>query len=376
MPWITKRRGKWAIEFYDYQGKRRLKTLPAGTTKTKAKEVLRGLEDQLAKGNYIPDKKIPVFAEVAKDWIEYKKPNLRESTWSVYEGHVRNHFHELDSLKINRINTAIIEKFITTRQNRNMNIATIRKVLVSLGQIMAYAVRHGYIDHNPVRDAERPRDQGKDEPQKIQILIPSEIKALIDATQNMKYRTLFMLAVMSGARQGELLGLKWTDVDWFNSQIHIQRTFNNSRWYKPKTKTSNRRVDIGPTMMTELKKWKLACSPCELDLVFPNNSGKPINYSNMVSRHFAPVIKKAGLPQIRFHGLRHTYASLLIEQGENIKYIQSQLGHSSPTVTLNIYAHLIKPVNQEAPRRLEEIIFSQSGDKMETTNKKRLQDKL
>lgn len=115
-------------------------------------------------------------------------------------------------------------------------------------------------------------------------------------------------------------------------------------------------------MITELKKWKLACPKSELDLVFPNEEGKPIDHHNMVKRYFIPVLEAAGLPTIRFHDLRHTFASLLIEQGENIKYIQSQLGHSSPTVTLNVYAHLMKPVNQEAACRLENTVFSEDGD--------------
>jgi integrase len=83
-----------------------------------------------------------------------------------------------------------------------------------------------------------------------------------------------------------------------------------------------------------------------------------INHNNLVNRHYQPALKDAGLPKIRFHDLRHTYASLLIEQGENIKYIQTQLGHSSPTVTLNIYAHLMKSVNQEAVLKLENRVFS------------------
>jgi len=86
-------------------------------------------------------------------------------------------------------------------------------------------------------------------------LTPLEINALLDATKTRKYRTLFRFAIFSGARQGELLGLKWTDVDWFNNQIHVQRTFNSGAWYKPKSKNSNRKIDIGPAMMTELKKW-------------------------------------------------------------------------------------------------------------------------
>ena len=123
-------------------------------------------------------------------------------------------------------------------------------------------------------------------------------------------------------------------------------------------------------MMAELKKWKIACPPCVLDLIFPNEAGNPINHSNMLWRHFFPALRKAGIKRIRFHDLRHTYASLLIEQGENIKYIQNQLGHSSPTVTLNVYAHLMKPTNQESAMRLENTIFETSGSKMVAESKK------
>ena len=92
--------------------------------------------------------------------------------------------------------------------------------------------------------------------------------------------------------------------------------------------------------------------------------------SNMTSRHFFPALKDAKVERIRFHDLRHTYASLLIDQGENIKYIQTQIGHSSPTMTLDVYAHLMKPLNQEAACKLENTIFSITGSKMVAENKK------
>lgn len=372
MACITKKKGRWAVDFYDQNGRRRLKMLPQNATKGQAKQLLREIEEQVAKRVFMPTKQIPTFLEVARDWLEYKRPRLRETTWEVYEGHIRNHFHDLDGLRINRIMTSTVEKFISERQNQCMNLSTLRKVLVTFGQIFSYAVRHKYIDHNPLRDAERPRGQGNEEDgqDKIKILTPEQINAFLDKVEDFKCRTLFMLAIMSGARQGELLGLKWGDIDWSASQIHIQRTFNKGRFFTPKTKTSIRKIDLGPTVMKELKKWKLACPVNEEGLVFPNESGGPMNYSNMVQRHFLPALKAAELPRIRFHDLRHTYASLLIEQGENIKYIQTQLGHSSPTVTLNVYTHLMKPTNQEAACRLENLVFRTNGDQMETKTKR------
>jgi integrase len=367
---VAKRRGRYIIDFYDTYGKRRWITMPKGTTKKKATEKLREIEDQLRRGIYLPDKKIPNFKKIAKDWIEFKKPNLRYSTWSVYEGHTRNHFKDFDPIKINRITTAKVEKWISARHKESMNLLTIKKILVTLGQIMAYAVRHGYIGYNPVRDAERPRGNGKSEESKIRVLTPAEIKSFLEVEKDMKYRTLFTLAVFSGARQGELLGLKWSDIKWGNNQIHIQRTFNKNNWYDVKTAASNRKIDIGPSMIAKLKEWKLACPSNAYDLVFPNKAGKPIDHNNLRKWHFYPALETAGLPQIRFHDLRHTYASLLIEQGENIKYIQSQLGHSSPTVTLNVYSHLMKSVNREAALRLENAIFEINGSKMVANNQK------
>jgi len=298
--------------------------------------------------------------------LKHKKPNLRASTWSVYEGHTRNHFGDLNDIPINRISIATMEKFMTDRQNEGMHILTLRKVLVTLNQILAYAVRHRYIDYNPLRDAERPREKGKSQQTRnVRILNPVEIKTLLGAVSDPKYKTLIILAIFSGARQGELIGLKWFDIDWENNQIHIQRTFNNYAWYDVKTETSERKIDIGPAMMKELKKWKLACPPNKLNLVFLNDAGEPIDKNNLVRRIFIPGLEKAKINKITWHSMRHTFASLLIEQGENIKYIQTQLGHSSPTVTWNVYAHLMKPVNQEAACRLEKTIFKANGDQME-----------
>ncbi len=360
MACIAKRRERYVIDFYDTYGKRRWITMPKGTTKKKAKEKLREIEDQLRRGIYLPEKRIPLFKKVAEDWLEYKKPNIRNSTWRKYEGYINNHFDDILRLKVNRITTAKVEKFITKKQTLGMNLTTLRKIIVTFNQVMNYAVRHQYISYNPVRDAERPRDQGNDEKPDIRILASHEINAFLNAEKDQKYRTLFMLTIMSGARQGELLGLKWMDVDYLNNQIYIQRSFNEGAWYKPKSKASQRKIDLGPAMMSELKNWRLACPPSELDLVFPNEAGNPINHSNMLWRHFFPALKQAGIKRIRFHDLRHTYASLLIEQGENIKYIQSQLGHSSPTVTLNVYAHLMKPTNQEAASKLENKILNRN----------------
>lgn len=372
MACISKRRNRWVIDFYDNQGKRHWKTLPAGTTKSEAKKVLRDIEDKIDKGIYIPLRNLPFFSEVADVWLKIKKPNIRHSTYKQYKGHMENHLKPFyENLRINRITYDKVEKFISHCLDNNVSIPTMKKILINLGAIMTYAVRKRYVDYNPVRDIEKPKGQSEhNEDKELNVLTPREIISLLDSAPDLKHKTLFMAAATTGLRQGELLGLKWTDIDWFNNQIHINRTYNHFRFYEPKTKTSKRKVDVPPQMMKQLKEWKIACPANDLDLIFPNENGKPMSALNMYNRKYLPALRKAKLSQIRFHDLRHTYASLLIDQGENIKYVQNQMGHASIKVTMDTYGHLMKDVNKEAASRLGDAIFEQDGSKMVATEQK------
>jgi len=372
MACIVKRRGRWVVDFRDHTGKRRWKSLRKGLKKEDAEREMKRVLEQVENQTYLPKSEIPTFAEVAKYWLAYKKPKVRETYWEVLEIHVRIHFTDLDPLKISQVTIPVLEKFITTRQEKKMHIATLRKVLVTLGQVLAYAVKNRYLNSNPLRDTERPRDV-RHEGREMQILAPEQVGQLLENTPAGMYRTLFLFAVMTGARQGEILSLQWGDLDLEKKQIHIQRTGRDGRLFPTKTKYSNRRVDLSPVVVRELRKWRLESRfKKDDDLIFPTEPGNMMSRNNLVERYYLPALKKAELPTITFHDLRHTYASLMIEQGENVKYIQTQLGHSSPTVTLNVYTHLLKPTNQEAVLRLENTIFANDGSKMVAETKKDL----
>jgi integrase len=303
---------------------------------------------------------------VAEDWLDFKKPNIRHNTWVKYDGYVRNHYDMFLKSKINRITTAKVEKFISKKQLNGMNITTLRKLIVALNQIMKYAVRHQYMETNPVTNAERPKDQRTEEDKEcIQVLTEDQIFLLLENVEEYEFKVLFQLALFSGARQSELFGLMWSDIDWENSQIEIRRNINGGKWYSPKSKASKRKIDIGPLMLSELKKWRLKSVYSKSDdLVFPNYVGKPLASHNVVRKYFHPALKKAKLPVIRFHDLRHTFASHLLDLGENVVYVSKQLGHASPVVTLTIYAHLINPINMRAAAKLEEKVFKNYGKKM------------
>lgn len=367
MACVTKRNGRYVIDCYDQYGQRYRKTLPKGTTKEEARGLLQEIEKKINRRTFLHEKKVPTFGEVAAEWLEYKKPNLRATTWNMYSYISRVHLAEFNERKITLINTRDVEKWVSKKQDEEKALESIRRFIVTMNQIMNFAVRHKLIDANPVQSAEKPRKTVDDDMKnQLRVLQPKQIRKLLEATDDEKYRLLFMTAIMTGMRQGELFGLKWEDVDFRKNQIHVKRSFNHGQFFSPKTSGSIRSIDMSPALSLELKKWKLVCGQNSMDLVFFNEAGNPMDSVNMMRRHFFPALKKAELPRIVFHDLRHTYASLLIAQGENIKYIQNQLGHATPTMTLDVYAHLLKPENPEAALRLERTIFEATGQNLVT----------
>jgi integrase len=397
MACIRKRRGRWVIDFYDQHGKRRWKTLKEGRTKKDAAKELRKVEDTVEKGDYLSRKDIPPFVgyddEVrgvhvvgaADMWLELKKLKRRESTCLMYQGHIEKHLKPFfGKTSVARIKLDSVERFIRHCRDSGVTVPTTNKILRSFQAIMTYACRKKWIYSNPVKEAEKPENQHEHDEakEKLNTLSPQMIRQLIEATgwcpkkdrktgetvwhempigEKLKFKTLMMMATSTGMRQGEILGLKWSDIDFAVKQISVNRTFNHGRFYPPKSKDSKRKIDMVPQLIPQLKEWKLACPKTELDLVFPNANGNPIDANNFLNRVFSPALKKAKLPKVRFHDLRHTYASLLISQGENPKYIQNQMGHSSIQVTYDIYGHLIATENSESASKLGNTIFGENS---------------
>jgi len=349
-----------------------------------AKEIppLIGFEDEAKGGQVIG---------VAEMWLELKRQKRRESTCLTYQGHIEKHLKPyFGRTLVSKIKLDSVEGFIKRCLDSGISVPTTRKILTTLQDMMTYACRKKWIYSNPVKEAEKPENQHEHDEakEKLKTLSPQMIRELIDSTgwypkkdrktgetvwhempigDKLKFKTLMMMATSTGMREGEILGLKWGDIDFSVKQISVNRTFNHGRFYPPKSKDSKRKIDMVPQLIPQLKEWKLACPKTELDLVFPNANGNPFDANNFLNRVFKPALKKAKLPQVRFHDLRHTYASLLISQGENPKYIQNQMGHSSIQVTYDIYGHLIATENSESASKLGNTIFGEnsgSGSRM------------
>jgi integrase len=270
-----RRKGKrYFLDFYDQHGHRQREYMKPGTTRKQAGKELQAKEEAVSKNLFVPVKRMLLFEDVAKEFLEQKEQNIRANTFETLKGNLNNHFKELAGARIGLIDTATVEKWIRAKQAGKMHINTLRKQIVHFNQVMRYAVRHRYADHNPVTEAERPREQGQEKTgERIRVLNTDQIRALIENTEGQKYQVLFRMAIFTGARQGELLGLKWSDLDLEKKQVHIQRTFTKARFFDVKTRNSNRRIDLGPVLLAELKKWQ-AAAPANVSTMSSNTTPK------------------------------------------------------------------------------------------------------
>ena len=227
--------------------------------------------------------------------------------------------------------------------------------------IFNYACKHRWVDFNPAEHVEKLVDSGRRERFEgdKNVLAPPEVRRLLDAADD-RWRPIIQLAVFTGLRQGELLGLRWSDIDWNSRQVHVRRAWRSGAFVEPKTANSYRVVDIPGLVLHDLKKWKLRCPHGEADLVFPNGAGHPESHANLLQRGFYPALRRAGLRRIRFHDLRHTFASLLLANGEDIVRVSRLLGHASPKITLGVYAHMLPTEHYGTADRLSDLIFGEA----------------
>ena len=235
-----------------------------------------------------------------------------------------------------------------------------------------FAVDWGYVRNNPAKKVKFPTIPR----QENDSMTPEEVRLFLDHVQERWY-ALFLTAIVGGLRIGELLAMRWSKVDWNRGQYFVKETLRRKtkdrpkEFGPPKTNESAQTVDLTPSCLDALRthqrrqaqeKLKAGEDYHDHDLIFAQANGKPLDHKNVVNRVFTPGLKAAGIrTTLRFHDLRHTCASLLIAQGESLKYVQKQLRHASIDITFDTYGHLFPDDNREAARRLDETLFGKKG---------------
>lgn len=326
---------------------------------------------EIEKGYHITDSRITI-AEWTDTWLEvYITPNVSPTTLSRYEGMIKRYIKPLlGHMQVQQLNTLAVQAFvnglkISPVSGKDMSAATVKHVYHVLKGSMDKAVLAGIIPRSPCIGIMLPKGQKKPPV----VYDEEQIKQLIAAAKGTEMELIIDIELCLGLRRGELLGLRWEDIDWDKNQIHIanNRVVVNGKSVTkdPKTESSCRTVDAPAQLIQKLHKHKMECWANRLrlgkaytvtDYVIVHPDGKPI-YPEYVSQLLTKLQKKANLPKCRFHDLRHLCASIMLMQGVNVKVAQEHLGHKDISTTMNIYSHVLPSVAKEAAQKIGSLVY-------------------
>lgn len=356
------RNGHWCAQVY-LDGKRISKSFHSQKEGSDWLKKMRGLVDD---GLTYNNTRLTIN-EFMDNWITTIKTIRRKSTWTHYESLTRRYIKPaLGTIKLLSLRSEQVQFFYNDLQERGVSIYTIDKIHAAFHAALEYTLRLGMINRNPAHYVKPP----KITPKEMSILTDSQASAFLVTLQGHRWEALFHLAIVTGARQMELLGLKWTDVDWVRKVLKIERQLeradgNGVRFSPPKTKNGRRSINLGKRSMEILrihheKQQQLRKEAGDIwsehGLIFTTNNGTPIHPRNLL-RDFRILLKDADLPQIRFHDLRHTAASLMLNNGIPVIVVSRRLGHAKASITLDVYEHLIPSMQAEAAELMDELIM-------------------
>jgi len=362
-----KKRGDSYYVVYWFEGKHHWKV--AGSREIDAKRLKSTIEKAIYGGTHREVENI-TFQELADKWLEVKQAELRPRTYASYLPCVNRLTSHFGKTKVKKIGTEQVERFAAdllkaeiktvtkkgTEKVRKISPATASRVLTILKGILAKGVQWGYISRNPAEYVRKPRIEKPE----VEFLEPGEIKRLIESTDE-RHKALIMFACLTGARQSEILGLRWSDLDLEEGKANIRQVLQGGRFLSPKSQASRRTIDLPPVLMRELKTHQLRqavkLEENPHDLVFTSNKGTPLDSHNVTHRILEPALRIAGIRKVGFHALRHSYVSMLISQGENVKTIQALVGHASARMTWDVYGHLFEGAGKEAANRLQKTLY-------------------
>jgi integrase len=347
-------------------GKRRQHRETVKGTKREAETRLRELLHSLETGVYVKPSKI-TLAEFLERWLsDYARPNLSPRGFERYAGIVRQHLiPDMGGLALIQLRPEHIQQHYTAKLNNGLSARTVQYHHAVLHKALQTAVKWGLVGRNVADGVDVPRAQHND----MQTWDEDDIQRFLSTAAGKLYYELFYLAIFTGMRRGELLALRWSDIDFVFSQISVNRALhqlkdNSYIFTQPKSEKSRRTIALPPSASLMLKKYRenqsleraLIGKPLiDNDLVFSQYDGKPIR-PNTVTRAWTLLAARAGVKVIRLHDARHTHASLLLKQGVHPKIVQERLGHSSISMTLDTYSHVAPGLQQAAAERFDDLL--------------------
>jgi integrase len=308
------------------------------------------LRGRAARGEVVALPARQTFAEVAEEWFVSKR-NLQPWTRKSYRATLdRVLLPRFGSIRIAAITVEHVAALIRELDGEGLSSSTIENYLLPLSGAMAFAVRRRYIAANPCSLLTRDDRPQRRERQQDHVWDDEEITALIDAAEYLArqpearqdYAPLIRTALSTGLRLGELLGLRWEDVDTHNGELHVRRQWTRLGEYgQPKTKAALRRIPLSDEVTKYLAALKLRSRvSADEDPVFAGRGGRPLGHRNATRRGFEPAAKLAEINGVSFHSMRHAFASRMIDRGISSTVLAALMGHESSAITERRYIHL------------------------------------
>jgi integrase len=355
--------GVWWI-FIDHKGKRKAKRVGSEEAARKAAKLIEAkltLGDVGVANREKP--KAPTFKEYAELWLRgYVKRLRRETTFERYAGILRQYVYPaIGKLAIDEVTRKDVRDLLLGLYNKGLSKGSVCLTRDVLSGPFAHAIDDEIIESNPVQGVVKRLQLTRNKTSEIEPLTRAEVRLFLETCQEYRpdYYPLFLTAFRCGLRLGELLALQWGDTDWNSRFIRVNRSFKRGRLTPTKT-GKTRRVDMSDQLCDVLnalqirrKRDALQSGTAINPFLFFERNGQPIS-QNTVRNVFKRILTKAGLREIRIHDIRHSFASLLLSDGQSPVYVKEQLGHSSIQMTVDIYGHLIPSSNREAVNRLDE----------------------
>lgn len=354
--------GRFTVGYDPGTGKQIQKTITAKTQRELAQK-LREKTSEVDKGIYQPPSKMTV-GEWLEIWYREYMKGIKLSTKYLYETQIRLYLKPyLSAIKLEQLTTPTIQRLYNSLEEKGLSPKSIKNVHGVLHKILQQAVAIGYLRFNPAEACTLPRIERK----ATQIMERDVVAEFLKAIQGHKHQVLYTVALFTGLRESEILGLMWECVDFEKNLILVDKQLQRSLakggdyYFSSPKSNKSRVVTVAPSVMKLLRlhrseqlRRRLAAGSEWVDerLVFTNEIGDKLSYRTVYDC-FKRIVAKMGKPDLRFHDLRHTYAVMSLENGDDIKTVQENLGHHDAAFTLNAYGHVTENMRRQSANRME-----------------------
>ena len=300
---------------------------------------------------------VTTFKEIYELWYEGYQHTIKESTLVVNSYVFKLLLDKLEHIQLKKITLPFCQKIITD-YSKEFSLSTLKKIKIYGGMIFDYAVKMKVIYSNPMKDVLLPKKKVDVNSNDTDLYYTKDelnhFLKLVDSTNDIKLSAMFRVLAYTGIRKGELQALEWSDIDFTNNTININKTLSINSEHKitvqtPKSKSSIRCISIDEETKLILKRWKakqrelffsLGTRVKKNQLCFTNDITNDYLYLNFTNDKLSKICKKHKFKEIKIHGFRHTHCSLLFESGFTIQEVQDRLGHSDLKTTMSVYAHV------------------------------------